>query len=97
MTDSSSSKGDAEEHITNLAAELLQTHQALEIEKKKEAGTYILHIGQVHIEVPHSNEIEGDNVMEYFEKTLKNLHKLYGAIIFQGHHLTPDEEGRMFG
>jgi hypothetical protein len=97
MTDSSSNKEDSEEHITSLAAELLQTHQALEIEKKKEAGTYILHIGQVHIEVPHSNEIEGDNVMEYFEKTLKNLHKLYGAIIFQGHHLTPDEEGRMFG
>ena len=97
MTDSSSSEGDAEDHITSLAAELLQTHQALEIEKKKEGGTYILHIGQVHIEVPHSNEIEGDNVMEYFEKTLKNLHKLYGPIIFQGHHLTPDEEGRMFG
>ena len=35
--------------------------------------------------------------MEYFEKTLKNLHKLYGPIIFQGHHLTSDEEGRMFG
>ena len=97
MTDSSSNKEDSEEHITSLAAELLQTHQALEIEKKKEAGTYILHIGQVHIEVPHSNDIEGDNVMVYFEKTLKNLHKLYGLIIFQGHHLTSEEEGRMFG
>ena len=38
MTDSSSSKGDAEDHITSLAAELLKTHQALEIEKKKEGG-----------------------------------------------------------
>ena len=97
MRESSSNKEDTEEHITSLAAELLQTHQALEIEKKKEAGTYILHIGQVHIEVPHSNDIEGDNVMVYFEKTLKNLHKLYGPIIFQGHHLTSEEEGRMFG
>ena len=93
MTDSSSN----EEHITSLAAELLQTHQALEIEKNKEGGTYILHIGQVHIEIPHSNEIKGDGVMEYFEKTLKNLHKLYGPIVFQGHHHTPEEEGTMFG
>jgi len=92
MTDSLSN----EEHITSLAAELLQTHQALEIEKNKEGGTYILHIGQVHIEIPHSNEIKGDGVMEYFEKTLKNLHKLYGPIVFQGHH-TPNEEGTMFG
>jgi hypothetical protein len=99
MTDSSSSEEESvEEHITSLAAELLQTHQALEIEKNKEGGTYILHIGQVHIEIPHSNEIEGDSVMEYFEKTLKNLHRLYGPIIFQGHHNhAPDEEGTMFG
>ena len=39
MTDSSSSEEESvEEHITSLAAELLQTHQALEIEKNKENG-----------------------------------------------------------
>ena len=97
MTDSSSNEESVEEHITSLAAELLQTHQALEIEKNKEDGTYILHIGQVHIEIPYSNEMKGENVMDFFEKTLKNLHKLYGPIIFQGHHHTPDEEGTMFG
>ena len=98
MTDSSSNEESVEEHITSLAAELLQTHQALEIEKNKEDGTYILHIGQVHIEIPYSNEMKGENVMEFFEKTLKNLHKLYGPIIFQGHHNhAPDEEGTMFG
>jgi len=99
MTDLSSNEEEEKKKLlANIAAELLETSQELEIERKKECGTYILHLGQVHIEIPSSYDMNGSEVMDYFEKTLKNLHKLYGNLILQGHHHSSsvDEEGSMF-